>query len=68
MDRLPSRPERIAERLLGARIDHVEVQEGRLVVVFGHRGTDDDSGYMFVPPSFVAFTDGGDPDAWKQDA
>jgi hypothetical protein len=36
------------DRLLGAQIDHVErASDGKLVVVFGHRGTDDDSGYLF---------------------
>jgi hypothetical protein len=58
-----------AERVLGARIEHAELRtDGLLVVVFEHRGTDDDAGYMIVPPSFVHFNDGGDPDAWKHDA
>jgi hypothetical protein len=58
-----------AERVVGASIEHAEVRpDGLLVVVFSHRGTDDDGGYMIVPPSCVHFNDGGDPDAWKQDA
>lgn len=55
-----------AHRVLGAHIEYAEARDdGLIVLVFAHRGTDDDSGYMIVPPSFVTFNDGGDPDAWK---
>lgn len=57
-----------AYRILGARIEHAEARpDGLVVIVFAHHGTDDDSGYMIVPPTFVTFNDGGDPDAWKTD-
>ena len=55
------------DRLLGARIKHVERRnDGLLVVVFEHRGTDDDSGYLVVGQTHVHWaSDYGDPDAWK---
>lgn len=50
----------VADRVLGARIERAETREdGLLVLVFAHRGTDDDSGYMIVPPALVAFNEGG---------
>lgn len=59
--------ESLSDRLVGARIVHVEALPSRFrwVLVFEHRGTDDDSGYLIVDAFNVRFNDGGDPDAWK---
>lgn len=55
------------DRLRGAKIVHVQAiaEPFRWVLVFEHRGTDDDSGYLVVDASDVHFNDGADPDAWK---
>ena len=57
------------DRLLGAQIDHVERRsDGQLVVMFSHRGTDDDSGYLVVGQTHVHWaSDYGDPDEWKRE-
>jgi hypothetical protein len=56
-----------ASGLEGARIVYVEslTEPFKWVLVFAHRGTDDDSGWMVVDGSDIHFNDGGDPDVWK---
>jgi hypothetical protein len=59
---------RVVDSVVGARIVHAEQRtDGLLVLVFEHRGTDDDAGYLIVPSTFVSFNDEGDPDGWKND-
>jgi hypothetical protein len=47
---------RLSQRILGARIVAVEPFDPPLVkVIFEHRGTDADSGFLIVGPSTVRF-------------
>ena len=50
------------DELHGVRVEHVELRnDGRVVLVFGHRGTDDGSGYLVVDQDDVHF--GAEPAA-----
>lgn len=43
----------------GAEIQYVEQRDdGRLVLVFGYRGTDDGNGYLVVDPTDIHVTPG----------
>ena len=43
----------------GAEIQYVEQRDdGRLVLVFGYRGTDDGNGYLVVDPADIHVTPG----------
>lgn len=48
----------MADRLIGASIQHVELRDdGLLRIEFGFRGTDDGDGFMVVPSTFISFDD-----------
>lgn len=55
------------ECLEGAKIEYVErlAEAGKIVIVFGFRGTDDDSGYFVADEASIRLNE-GDPAAWRK--